>query len=372
MGAYSVSAVLKNEFKMDGHISDFMAQLHRQAGTIFDFAPWCQYFAFDVVMDMVFSSPAGFLKAGRDVDNIIASLRQLIGGVTVLSAFPLVTKIVQLPWLFKYLGPKPTDRSGPGLVHKFAYDQVRKRFDSNETHSDVLQWIIDHEDKSGKRLTYGMLEQESLGPVFAGSDSTATVLRFLTLSIASNSRIYAKLMGQIEAAEAAGQLSDVASYDEIRNYVPYMDSLVREALRCYPVIGGPSFRSVPVDGYRIGGHFLPGGTEFGISHWAVSRNKAIFGDECDSFYPERWSDIVSPEEKKKRDAGDIFFSGGPMICTGRNIATMELWKVVLELFRRFEVQIVDSVKPWDETNYLAMVHWNFWVKMTPRIRNQSK
>ena len=366
MGAYSVSAVVQNEAKMDIHISNLMSQFGRLADTNFDFAPWCQWFAFDVVMDMVFSDPVGFIKAGYDVDGLCKSLHELLVGANISATFPVIAKIVYLPWVFPYLGPQPTDKKGPGRIHKFAYDQVRKRFSSSEAHSDILQWIIDHEDKSGDRLSQAMLEQESLAPVFAGSDSTAAVLRVMTLHVATNPRIHAKLMSQIDVADAAGHLSEIPRYDELKQHVPYLDALLKESLRIYPIVGSPLYRSVPAGGVTIEKYFLPAGTDIGISQWAVARNKDIFGDDADVFRPERWTDEVSPEEKKTRDTGDVFFGGGSMMCTGRNVAQLEVWKIVTQIFRTFDVQVVDSTKPWEEINQLAMFQWNFWVRLTPR------
>lgn len=366
MGAYTISAVVKNELKMDGHISELMSQFARRANTIFDFAPWAQWAAFDIAMEMVFSSPAGFVKAGYDVDDLCKSIRELLTSANISATFPIIAKIVYLPFVFPYLGPKPTDKTGPGRCHKYAYDQVRKRFSSDEPHSDILQWIIDHEDKSGERLSYAMLEQEALSPVFAGSDSTAMLLRVMTLQIATNPRVYAKLMAQIDAADHAGHLSDIPQYGELRQHVPYLDSLLRESLRIYPIVGSPIYRSVPSSGVTIDGHFIPGGTDLGISQWAVARNRAIFGDDADLFRPERWTDDVSLEAKKKRDSGDVFFGGGPTMCTGRNVAQLEAWKIITELFRRFDIQVVNSTKPWEEVNRLAMMSWDFFVRMTPR------
>ena len=267
---------------------------------------------------------------------------------------------------FQLIGPKPTDKTGPGRIYKYAYDQVRKRFSSAEPHSDLLQWIIDHEDKSGDRLGYGMLEQEALNPVFAGSDSVGALLRIMILYTATTPRVLNELLRQIHAADSVGRLSEMPKYEELRQHVPYLEAIMKESLRMYPIVGSPLFRSAPPGGVTIEGHYLPVGTDVAISQWAISRNKAIFGEDADIFRPERWTEELSPEERRVRDIGDVYFSSGYTLCTGRNIALIELNKIIGQLFRQFEVQVADPAHPWKDLNRLAMLQWDFFVTLTSR------
>ena len=101
MGGYSMSNVIKNEQKVDNHVSELMKQFAARCGTIFDFAPWAQFAAFDVAMDMAFSSPLGFIKAGKDVNGIIHSLHELLTGAGTLAMFPSIVHFIQQPWIFR-------------------------------------------------------------------------------------------------------------------------------------------------------------------------------------------------------------------------------------------------------------------------------
>lgn len=58
----------------------------------------------------------------------------------------------------------------------------------------------------------------------------------------------------------------------------------------YPIVGTPLDRVVPKGGAILSGHFVPEGTVVGISGWATQRNKEVFGDDAESFRPERWLD----------------------------------------------------------------------------------
>lgn len=66
----------------------------------------------------------------------------------------------------------------------------------------------------------------------------------------------------------------------------------------YPVVGTPFDRVVPKGGDILSGYFVPEGTVVGISGWVTQRDKGVFGDDADSFRPERWLDV---DEKRFRE-----------------------------------------------------------------------
>lgn len=400
MPAYQMSAVIKNEPRMDKHIATLTTRLRERSGKIVDFAPWTQYAALDIVMEMVFSNPMGFLDQAKDVNGVIANIHGLIVGAMIPAIFPFLTKLIHHPWLFPYIAPKPTDLSGPGYIHGLAYKQVRNRFkdlqDSTVKFSDILQNII---DKPGNEtMTPEILEQESVNPILAGSDSVGAHLRAVVLYVATNPRVLTKLLNEIDAADEQGLLSDIPQFDEVKKHIPYIELVHKEALRIYPITGGYLPREVTKGGATVCGYFLPEGTNVGFQQWAVSRNPKIFGDDCEIFRPERWEnpsstsnaerrDGESPEKmngnlndekdtaaeaRKLRDSGNIFFMTGPMACTGRNIAQLEIYKVTAQLFRKFDIQIVNPTRPWKDVNKLGMMHWDFWVIFTEREKTRMR
>jgi hypothetical protein len=104
---------------MDEIIVQFLQHLRTRfasTGKTVDMAYWTQFAAFDIVMEMAFSSPFGFIHHGEDVNGIIASLHQLTKLAQVLGLIPIVMKIFLNPHIYPWVGPKPTDKSGPGAV----------------------------------------------------------------------------------------------------------------------------------------------------------------------------------------------------------------------------------------------------------------
>lgn len=109
-----------------------------------------------------------------------------------------------------------------------------------------------------------------------------------------------------------------------------------------PPISGILWREVCPGGITIDDHFLPPGTDIGVSPYAVHHSEILYPDSY-TYKPERW--IVSegnPKEAVER-ARDAFspFSLGSRACAGRNMAYMELADAVAKTiwcadFRRAE------------------------------------
>lgn len=318
----------------------------------------------------------GFVKAGGDVDGLISSLHVLIVGGGSAALFPIIPKTLQWKWWWKWFEPNVKAKTVPGRVRGLAYEQVGKRFAEEDRgkgrYNDILQWIVDREGKEGQRMSQVMLEQEAVSPVLAGSDTTAGVMRSVVLHVASKPRVLSKLQHEIDDADRTASLGQgVASWEGAKRHVPYVEAVCREGLTMFPVVGFPLFRVVPEGGTEVQGLRLPGGTEIGFSQWVVSRNKAIWGDDAKTFRPERWLENFDVEKRRLRDTGEVFFGGGSRMCTGRHVATVEMYKIVCEFFRRFDIDVVDSMQPWKLQNLGAIIHGDFWVRPIKRRNGNS-
>ena len=370
-GAFSMSSVLKLESKADAIIAKFIEQLSTKfadTGAVCELSAWTHWVAFDIVMDLVFSAKPGFVEHAKDVNGLIASLHYLLNTAQFVAMHPVIMKILYIPFINRHLAPQPTDKKGPGLVNGFAYTQVRERFSNDTTKepkSDILQSIIDYRDREGDNTHQKTIENEAVGPVLAGSDTTATVLRAAVLYVATNPRILRTLLAELDAAVASGNLSrPIVQHDQVRK-LPYLDAVIQESLRIHPVSGAPMYRVVPHSGVVFNGYALPGGTQIGLLHWSASRNKDVYGDDVEVFRPERWLDL-DEETKRRRRQNEVWFGQGAMRCTGMNVALMELYKIVPELFLNFEIEVANPVQPWKEENYLNFVMKDFFILLRRR------
>jgi len=61
---------------------------------------------------------------------------------------------------------------------------------------------------------------------------------------------------------------------------------------------------------------------------------------------------------------EMIFGGGRWMCSGKNIAIMELNKVFFELIKAFDFQVINTYKPTKENIYLTRLHKDMWVRIT--------
>lgn len=109
--------VRRMEHHVDNHVIRLVKtfdSLYAQTGKVFDYAPWAQYFAYDVVSDVAFGKALGFVESNSDVFGLLHMFQQ---GIPITAVF---TKLPTLAWLFRVTGlkgllkPKPSQNFGIG------------------------------------------------------------------------------------------------------------------------------------------------------------------------------------------------------------------------------------------------------------------
>lgn len=137
------------------------------------------------------------------------------------------------------------------------------------------------------------IRDQLLSILVAGRDTTAGLLSFLFLRLASQPQVYEKLrqiilndFGNDETRLTFASLKDCQ----------YLQWCMNEALRLYPSVpinsrAANKDTTVPRGGGPNGDEpvFVPKGTEVNYSVYAMHRCKEYWGDDANEFKPERWS-----------------------------------------------------------------------------------
>lgn len=221
----------------------------------------------------------------------------------------------------------------------------KKSIDSGDFLDNFLDAKETHPDTVGDNEVVSYLMMN----VLAGADTTAIVMKSIVWYILSSSRdkkdsddsVKARLVAELDAAN----LSFPPKYEETRD-LPYLNAVIREGMRMHPVISGILERVVPRSGPGLtlpDGRVVAPGTKIGLSAWVISRNEEIFGPEPDKFNPDRW--LKGPGESgdgfaarlRRMNGADLTFGAGSRICVGRNMANVEIHKLVTTLFSRYDV-----------------------------------
>lgn len=163
----------------------------------------------------------------------------------------------------------------------------------------------------------------------------------MLIHILTSPRVHTRLMAEFTAppVKISSPITDVEA-----RQLPYLQAVIKESMRVLPPAIGADFREVPLGGDVLCGKFVPAGTWVGLNWVAMLMNKECFGHDATLFRPERWlsdaktgqmTDARDDEKRIRRMEQDLelAFSYGKSQCLGKNIALMELNKVVAEVSR---------------------------------------
>lgn len=337
-----------------------------------DLARKMQYFTTDVISKLAMDSKFHDLRDDKDNYGYIGEFETVAPNIVCTTTVPRFLQFLTDIGFIQLFAPswnKPGEL-GLGRVLAVTRTQVQKRFDEEgnpkeEDHDDMLGSFIRH------GLTQREVEREALLQMGAGSDTTASGLRATLLCIFSHPRVHAKLLSEVQAAVSVGNFgtgTDNIISDEQARELPYLQACIKEGLRWFPPIAAMLSKKVPPEGDEICGYFVPGGTAVAYSTKAVHRSPALFGPDEEAFRPERW--ILSSEGgdepsadkiKAMEDNNELIFGYGKYQCLGRSVAFVELNKVIFELVRRFQMDLVNTMRPLVTSCYAVHLQREMWV-----------
>ena len=129
-GPYSFSNIKKMEPLVDRRIESWLEKLKSEfleTGNEFSFSDWAAYLVFDVISEVAFGKPFGFVSQGADVSNLISSWHTGLWGYGITSRlWPTTTWLKKTP-LKKFLVATPEQNFGMGILMKYRDDLIDQR-----------------------------------------------------------------------------------------------------------------------------------------------------------------------------------------------------------------------------------------------------
>ena len=269
------------------------------------------WFAFDVLGEVAFSKPFGFLEQERDIEGTI----KCIDNVQVYDGV-----IGQIPWLDYILrrsfwwGRVPGTKSiAENHVTQTALKVLEQRMGGEVVdRKDLLSLLLESHKKDPEKFDMGTVFAVAHGAIAAGSDSTASTMQSFMWNVLSKGAVYERLVKEVLEADKSGGLSEVVKWDEAKE-LKYFQACLKEAMRIAPAVGLAMYRKVPGLGVEIDGTFVPGGTEVAVNAWVLHRDREIFGHDPDVFRPERWLGDEEKGEAKSKLMERFMFQVSEMI-----------------------------------------------------------
>ena len=188
---------------------------------------------------------------------------------------------------------------------------INKRINGEQTEvrRDLLARLLEVSQKDDSKLAFSEIIALTTTNLIAGSDSTAIGLRAILYFLCRHPNVYQRLQKEVDDAFASGAISSPVRYADGAK-LEYLNAVITESLRAHAATGFVLEREVPKEGATIAGSFIPGGTIVGINSWVMHANKQVYGEDAESFRPERW--FESEERVREMKRCNMAVSGLPL------------------------------------------------------------
>lgn len=333
---YSMSALVGYE-PFVNNCSNLLTQRFQEiaaSGKTINFQHWLQCYAFDVIGEITFGKRFGLLDMGEDKEGIFKA----IDDRGVYSTFVGIW-----PWLHQYIFPSLPKNGGYAYMVSYTTRQIEEKqkvmkdpsMAGREGAPDIMTKILQVHEKDPEKMTRMDLMVTCQSNIGAGSDTTAITLSSVFYHLMKHPKTYQRLREEIDLAAKEGRISDPITFKESQD-LPYLQAVIKEALRIHPATGLPMPRIVPKEGVHIAGRFIPGGSTVGVNSWVAHRIQSVFGSDAEMWRPERWLEIGEQGRGAEVEKSFLAFGMGSRTCIGKNISLLEVGKLVPQMVRKFE------------------------------------
>jgi cytochrome P450 len=298
----------------------------------------------------------GFLEQGTDIDNMLQELHE---------EFTYRAIAGSVPWFDKLLTKNPIYLSLKSPSSKFvtrAKNLITERLsdDKHASQNDFVDRFLEAKKTHPDIVTPPILAGYVATNLLAGSDTTAVVMRSVLYYVLKTPGVLQRLRDELDNSG-----TEYPVPFKTAQRLPYLDAVIREAMRIHFIGSFLLERVVPAQGFELpSGQKLEPGTIVGMNPWTLHFDESIFGKDTESFIPDRWlpQEGESDDLYQKRFAmmkhNDFSFSYGPRVCLGKHIAAMEIWKIMPTMFGLLDVSL-NSISYSLHTYSLLHLQMNF-------------
>lgn len=237
---------------------------------------------------------------------------------------------------------------------------------------------LEHGDLAGDINRFAAMRPEfkpqwaatiTLHIIGAGFDTLGMTLSSCIFWVSKTPGCQAKLHAELDKARNAVETDDVPAYDQVIS-LPYFQACITEAMQLTPVIGISLPRTVPSEGFDIGGYHASPGDVVGMNPWIVHRDKELFGKDAEDFR-QRYIE-ASESHRHAMEGRSLSFGGPSRSCPGRHLAWLALSKTVAAIFQHFEIDILEDKEAKKlggglrEDCFFVVKWYGIWMRLVPR------
>lgn len=333
-------------------------------GGVLDLQDILQRFAFDNICKIAF---------GYDPEYLLPSLPEAKFAVAFEESVRISSErfnsIVPLIWKIKRVlnvGSEKKLREVVGEVREFARKMIReKKQEMGEKSS------LDSLDLLSRFLISGHSDENFITDIvisfiLAGRDTTSAALSWFFWLAFKHPKVEEEVVREITGAKC-----ETPVYDEVKEMV-YTHASLCETMRLYPPVPVDT-KAATHDDVLPDGTYVKKGTRVSYHPYAMGRVAEVWGEDWPLFRPERWLDRDAVTGKYTFVGKDPFtypvFQAGPRVCLGKEMAFLQMKRVVAGVLRRFTVVPAtgDEFEPVYTADLTSKMMGGFPVRIVDRL-----
>ncbi len=297
---------------IDVHLSEVAASLGRSGGRI-DLQEVVRRVTFHVVASLVLGTP--------DADPAMPR-SQLLHWFEELGLGLFSVVHLNLPGL-----PFHRATRARAVLASYLQSRLTGYRRGEGTPPPMLQNLLSAQAEEPSLLPDEAIISELISFLYAGYDTTASLLTSVVAALGSEAAVYDRLRRELPLGESLDPVS--ASPDS----PPYLDALLYECERLYPPLHF-LMRGVRHD-IEYGGYLIPAGSKVAYSPYYTGRMAELFPEPL-RLRPERF---LNDDGSLRRPTPYTLlgFGGGHRMCIGKRLAGLELRLFLTQLLARFEL-----------------------------------
>ncbi|KAK7029845.1 cytochrome P450 monooxygenase [Favolaschia claudopus] len=323
------------------HSEDALSIIKSTQGTPFDYQDLIFRFTLDSAAEFLFSAQVNSLRGDGTTHELGPALSRLQHRMAQRSRTAPIWPLLEL------MGDKTRDdlRLVHGFIGPIIDAALEKKKSLKELGGDdetLLDELVNVTDDPKVIL------DQTLNVLFAGRDTTAATLTFLTYCLATHPLFLTRLREEINAQVGEAR---TPTYDDIKQ-MKLLKAAINETLRLFPPVPGNvryPIKSTTLPSNVPGGKpfYIPAKAKVPLTIMTMHKNKEYWGEDADLWDPDRFLD-----ERNQRVISNPFiflpFSAGPRICLGQQFAYQEISFFIIRLLQTFQsLELAPDAMPPD-------------------------
>ncbi|MED6155852.1 hypothetical protein PIB30_009326 [Stylosanthes scabra] len=350
--------------ELSNRLIPILSQLSLASSSPCDLEDILQRFAFDNICKIAFGYDPQYLLPSLPTTTFSMAFDDAtrISSQRIYSAVPLIWKIKKILNIGSEKRLRIAVSEVRGVAQKIIEEKKRELQETKALQSvDLLsRFLVTGQNDDS------FIRDIVISFILAGRDSTSIVLTWFFWLLANHPHVENEVVEEVNQKNHANASS---VYDELKDMV-YTHAALCETMRLYPPVAVDMKEAVN-DDVLPDGTFVKKGTHVSYHIFAMGRSERIWGTDWAEFRPERW--LRRDGEGKWAFVGvDPYnypvFQAGPRVCLGKEMAFLQMKRVVAGILREFRVvpAMAKGVVPEYTAHLTSLMKGGFPVRIKRR------